>query len=190
MQGLMKLSRNQKLNKRNSGFTILELLIVIVVIGILAGIVVVSYGGVRQQAAESKKDSDLVSLKDAIVLARANNGETLNQITGRAGFNSVVACITTDNPSPQVEPSQLATSTNCWQNYYTALDAIGTASKTDLDDLKKGDARGNPYLIAEYEGVDSGSPCSKDRLGYFTGSGASWSSSDITYISFSLPECL
>lgn len=37
-------------NKQNSGFTIVELLIVIVVIGILAAITIVAYNGVQQRA--------------------------------------------------------------------------------------------------------------------------------------------
>jgi prepilin-type N-terminal cleavage/methylation domain-containing protein len=48
-----------KMNKR--GFTIVELLIVIVIIGILTGLVVVMFNGVRSRAAESSMKADLAS---------------------------------------------------------------------------------------------------------------------------------
>ncbi len=187
MQSAIKSLKNK--NLREKGFTVVELLVVIIVIAILATIVVTSYGGVRQNAADTKRDSDLKSLEDAIELARANTSQTLHDITGGNGVTSWLACAFNDNPSPQVEPSQLATSTNCWQDYYTALDDIGTAAKTDLSDLKKGDARGNPYIIDEREGVSLSNHCRADFLGYFTGSAASYVYNYIS-VPFSLSECL
>jgi prepilin-type N-terminal cleavage/methylation domain-containing protein len=44
---------NKKLTKKTSGFTIVELLIVIVVIGILAAITIVAYNGVQNKAKSS-----------------------------------------------------------------------------------------------------------------------------------------
>lgn len=57
------------INNRDSGFTIVELLIVIVVIGILAAITIVSYTGITQQAttAQYKQDtSSIVSVAEII----------------------------------------------------------------------------------------------------------------------------
>lgn len=51
--------RAGKLNVRYRGFTIVELLIVIVVIAILAAITIVTYNGITQQAIESALKSDL-----------------------------------------------------------------------------------------------------------------------------------
>ena len=47
------------LKKRNQGFTIVELLIVIVVIGILALLVITTYSGIQQKARNSKRQADL-----------------------------------------------------------------------------------------------------------------------------------
>jgi len=47
----------------NRGFTIIELLVVIVVIGILAAITVVSYTGISQKAVAASLQSDLASAK-------------------------------------------------------------------------------------------------------------------------------
>ncbi len=54
------------LKKRNQGFTIVELLIVIVVIGILALLVITTYAGIQAKARDSKRSSDVKSLQTQI----------------------------------------------------------------------------------------------------------------------------
>lgn len=63
-----------KHSSKNNGFTIVELLIVIVVIGILAAIVIVAFNGVQDRAKWSKAQSDLNSINKAIQLYYAENG--------------------------------------------------------------------------------------------------------------------
>lgn len=48
--------------KSKSGFTLVELLIVIVVIGILAAITLVAYNGVQQKARDSARKSDVAAI--------------------------------------------------------------------------------------------------------------------------------
>jgi prepilin-type N-terminal cleavage/methylation domain-containing protein len=48
-------------NKETVGFTIIELLVVIVVIGILAGIIIVAYTGIQSRASDAAVQSDLNS---------------------------------------------------------------------------------------------------------------------------------
>jgi len=48
------------------GFTIVELLVVIVVIGILVTITIVSYTGIQQRARDSERTSDVAQLKIAL----------------------------------------------------------------------------------------------------------------------------
>ena len=48
------------------GFTIIELLVTIVVIGILVTIMVVSYTGIQQRARDSERGSDITQIKIAI----------------------------------------------------------------------------------------------------------------------------
>lgn len=57
-----------------SGFTIVELLIVIVVIGILAAITVVAYTGISERATYAAMQSDFSSLQKAIESYKATNG--------------------------------------------------------------------------------------------------------------------
>ena len=62
------------LKKRNQGFTIVELLIVIVVIGILALLVITTYSGIQAKARNSKRTSDLKSLQTHIEAFFQGNG--------------------------------------------------------------------------------------------------------------------
>ncbi len=59
---------------QQTGFTIVELLIVVVVIAILAVITIVSYNGITERAKFSTMRSDLASINKAILLYYADNG--------------------------------------------------------------------------------------------------------------------
>lgn len=61
--------------KEHAGFTIVELLIVIVVIAILAAITVVAYNGIQHRSADSAVISDLASLKKKIELYKVDNND-------------------------------------------------------------------------------------------------------------------
>ena len=54
------------LKKKDQGFTIVELLIVIVVIGILAAIVITTYSGIQAKARNAKRQSDIDALQTQI----------------------------------------------------------------------------------------------------------------------------
>ena len=60
---------------RKPGFTIVELLIVIVVIAILAAISVVAYNGIQNRAADSAVVSDLAVLKKKIEVYKIDNSD-------------------------------------------------------------------------------------------------------------------
>lgn len=60
--------------KRQTGFTIVELLIVIVVIGILATITVVSYSGIQDGAKRSALQSDLTNASRQLKIDQVNTG--------------------------------------------------------------------------------------------------------------------
>lgn len=60
---------------KSKGFTIVELLVVIVVIGILAVVTIIGYTGVTQRAAAAALESDLKNASTALELYKAENGE-------------------------------------------------------------------------------------------------------------------
>ena len=62
------------IKKQYSGFTIVELLIVIVVIGILAAITIVAFNGIQSRANFAAYKSDIDTLNKAVNLYYADNG--------------------------------------------------------------------------------------------------------------------
>lgn len=129
------------MKKSTSGFTIVELLIVIVVIAILAAISIVAYSGIQERARVTAATSDMNNLYKAILAARINTGQTLLQITG----SGCTRCIT-----PSI--------------YAQTIDKISVASGMDLGKLKAGDPWGNEYWIDENEGEQIANPCIKDGI--------------------------
>ena len=61
------------MKKTTSGFTIVELLIVIVVIAILAAITVVAYNGVQNRAYDSSIQNDLTNIAKQLELAKIDS---------------------------------------------------------------------------------------------------------------------
>ncbi len=127
---------------KQKGFTIVELLVVIVVIAILAAITIVAYGGISERAKVARANDDLTQLSKAIQVARLNTNQTLIQLTG----NSCTRCGDTDG-------TRIAAS----------IAKIEAASGTNLSSLKVGDPWGNPYYMDENEG-ENGSCANHDSI--------------------------
>lgn len=158
-------------HKKQNGFTIVELLIVIVVIAILAAISIVAYRGIQDRAIESRRNSDMSNLLRAITLARTNTGQSLGQITG--SFYSIGTCSSAGNNPNGTEPKDLPKSHSCWVRYYNIIDNLGAAAEMNLSSLRAGDPRGNPYMLDENEG-EHGDFCRTDSsIRYFTGNSTS-----------------
>ena len=62
------------LNRKQQGFTIVELLIVIVVIGILAGLVITTFNGIQQKGRDTERQTDIKALHGQIEAYYAQNG--------------------------------------------------------------------------------------------------------------------
>lgn len=150
--------------QKHTGFTIVELLIVIVVIAILAAVTTVAFNGVQQRAQLTKIDGDMRSLNQAITLARINQGgvalryvtgstATGSQCWGKASGTDLAALVQTDG---------------CWMTYFAALNAISTASGVNVRGLV--DPWGRPYYIDENEGEGADPPnaCGDDWIGYYS----------------------
>lgn len=63
------------LKSNKSGFTIVELLIVIVVIGILAGLVVTTFTGIQQKARNTERQTDIKAIHGQVEAYYAQNGK-------------------------------------------------------------------------------------------------------------------
>ena len=62
------------LKNKQSGFTIVELLIVIVVIGILAGLVITTFSGIQQKARDTERETDIKAIHGQIEAFWAQKG--------------------------------------------------------------------------------------------------------------------
>lgn len=63
------------LKRKESGFTIVELLIVIVVIGILAALVVTTFSGIQKKARDSERQTDIRAVHSQLEAYQAQNGK-------------------------------------------------------------------------------------------------------------------
>ncbi len=70
------------MKKATSGFTIVELLIVIVVIAVLASITIVAYNGIQQRAQDSQRKSDLAQITKALHIYNVDNGNYVGDGNG------------------------------------------------------------------------------------------------------------
>ena len=73
---------------KQKGFTIVELLIVIVIIGILAAISIVAYNGVTQKARDDRRVTNARNLANAAASYQAENG-TWPTVTQVQGYSTV-----------------------------------------------------------------------------------------------------
>ncbi|GAC1387688.1 MAG: hypothetical protein NVS1B7_0050 [Candidatus Saccharimonadales bacterium] len=77
------------LQRKQHGFTIVELLIVIVVIGILAALVITTFTGIQQKARNTKRQTDIKAQYGQVEAYYAQNGKyptlaNINDATWRA----------------------------------------------------------------------------------------------------------
>lgn len=87
-------------SKKNTGFTIVELLVVIVVIGILAAITMVSYSGVKNKADTAKNQSNASSIQKAVASYYASNGSYPAWTTDSAGTIGAINATTNVAKAP------------------------------------------------------------------------------------------
>jgi len=88
----MNVLLNKQLNKQTRGFTIVELLIVIVVISILAAISIVAYNGIQARATDSRMRTAASQVVKAIRLFNIDTGKQLYSGSGSTGPTSNDAC--------------------------------------------------------------------------------------------------
>jgi prepilin-type N-terminal cleavage/methylation domain-containing protein len=75
-----------KLVNKQAGFTIVELLIVVVVIAILAAITIVSFNGIQTRARDSARDSAVHTIRTALENYANINGGVYPNACGTASF--------------------------------------------------------------------------------------------------------
>lgn len=63
------------MQRRQRGFTIVEIMIVVVIIAVLASVTLVVYNNVQNQSADTKRQNDIILLRNALKKYHDENGE-------------------------------------------------------------------------------------------------------------------
>ncbi len=138
-----------KTRKRNGGFTLVEILIVVVILGILAAIVIPQFTQASTEAREASLRSNLQSIRSQIELfkiqhndvAPTSNATFEDQMIGRTDQNGTVNAAGAFGPYLQAIPTNPFTTANTINAAYLAgddwtyvVDAQGDPSFTASDD--------------------------------------------------------
>lgn len=135
--GICEMLLTKKRNKQ-SGFTIVELLIVIVIIGILATLVLNTFQGAQAKARDSKRDTDIKAISTQ--LEACYNDDSLstscNAVTAVGGYPLDITATNLKNLDPNALKAGgctssciIATGTPTKNQYlYTPLQADGTTT--------------------------------------------------------------
>ena len=96
------------IKNKNQGFTIVELLIVVVVIAILAAITIVSYNGITNRANQSasKSSAATVQKKAELYFAETSAYPTVSQLTGAGSDKSYAAPASSFTSSSSTAPTK------------------------------------------------------------------------------------
>lgn len=148
--------------RTNRGFTIVELLIVILVIGILAAITLAAFNGVQRKARDSDRKTDISAIKKALELYYVDNG-TYPSSTGSTTINAswtTSADPSWANLSAQLVPKYMSTLPKDPQTASNANPAIYSGFNYDYIKLENGwcntTAAKPGYLLAyRYESVSN-----------------------------------
>lgn len=136
------------MNKKAYGFTIVELLIVIVVIGILAAISIVAYNGIQSRARDTQRKQDVQTISKALELYYIDNGQYPTSVCGSS-------C-----PTPKkINGSWLTTSDGSWDFLESQL-APKYISELPADPMAS--TSGNPAIYSSgfnYDYITYDSSC-------------------------------
>ncbi len=126
------------MSKNANGFTIVELLIVIVVVGILAAISIVAYNGVQAKARTSAVHSDLSNVKKKLMMFSADSGRY--PVNGADLAAADLSIGSTSNY--EMRPS--------YSNFYYCADVSGGEFAIGV---RVGDGQGSSFYITSGDGI-------------------------------------
>lgn len=119
---------------KQQGFTIVELLIVIVVIGILAALVITTFTGIQQKARDTERETDIKALQGQIEAYYAQKGNyptrtNVNDATWRAANMKGLDAEALKDPKGSTQT--LAAAVSSTQYRYDVLNASDASCESD-----------------------------------------------------------
>ena len=178
---------NRTAQQTNTGFTIVELLIVIVVIAILAAITIVAYNGIQARARDTARIEKVTAIAKAIELYQADNGR-YPPIQDARGAETPDACGSqTENwghcdrnktladmlaPYMKIDPTSLSDATQGNYYYYYTSQSLNNYQNYGLMVYLEGNGGANDggYHADAYEVGPGPAYCMKK----YTGTNANW----------------
>jgi len=145
----------KKRNLNSKGFTIVELLIVIVVIGILALLVITTYSGIQAKARNSQRQTDVQSIQTQLEAFYSQNGyyPSLGDMNSTSWLGTNMKSLDKDaliDPSNPSNSQTLASSPTAKQYSYAVTNSSDASCETDDTTCAK------YTLTATYEGTVNG----------------------------------
>ena len=146
---------HQNNKNKKAGFTIIELLVVISIIGLLSSIVLVSLNTSRTKAKYAKVQIELDQFLKAAVIAQGESAKPLKDITG----SNCSDCVCRGS-----DMRNISASSDCYTQWVNGLTTIQNATAGAISglNLMTRDPWGSPYALDENERESGASDCRLD----------------------------
>lgn len=150
--------------KKQGGFTLIEILVVIVLIGLLASLLIVAFQGARRSARDGKRKADFETIRAAMEMFRRDNGY-YPKFEGTAyGYGAISRLDLASYINPV--PSDPINTNSC--AYIAGVSANNYSLLTNIEDLNDSDVlknKGTPNNIPGGTCLPSASDCRTYTVG-------------------------
>ena len=110
------------------GFTLIEILIVVIILGILAAIVIPQFSGASTEARKSNVKSTVQTLRSQVALYKLQHGDVLPDLTANSGANWTLLTATSTFNGATVGPYMQNVPVNALNNSSKVLNGTGAAA--------------------------------------------------------------